>query len=118
MISSTTNQEQTPAAPPALPQAEAQPASPSLGFQSGMTGAGLLGVIFQVCESMGVSDVQIRSELPVYIETHKGMECLAHLGVLSSREVYEIYVELLRNRESANHGFGEQESGNRRCPLP
>ena len=106
MISPTTNQGQAPAAQPTHPET----AAPSLGFQPGMTGAGLLGVIFQVCDSMGVSDVQIRSELPVYIETHKGMECLAHLGVLSSREVYEIYVELLRNRESASHGFGEEES--------
>lgn len=106
MISSTTQPGQVPATPPARPQA----APPPLGFQPGMTGAGMLGVIFQVCDQMGVSDVQIRSELPVYIETHKGMECLAHLGVLGSKEVYEIYVELLRNRESANHGFGEEES--------
>ena len=106
MISSTTNAGQPPAVSPATPPG----APPPLGFQPGMTGAGLLGVIFQVCDSMGVSDVQIRSELPVYIETHKGMECLTHLGVLGSNEVYEIYVELLRNRESANHGFGEQES--------
>ena len=79
-----------------------------------MTGAGLLGVIFQVCESMGVSDVQLRSELPVYIETHKGMECLAHLGVLAANDVFEIYKELLRNRESASHGFGESEPAENR----
>lgn len=85
-------------------------APPPLGFQPGMNGAGMLGVIFQVCESMGVSDVQIRSNLPVYIETHKGMECLFQLGVLSSNDVYQIYKELLRNRESASHGFGEEES--------
>ncbi|MGJ8676817.1 MAG: type IV pilus twitching motility protein PilT [Akkermansiaceae bacterium] len=85
--------------PPAKP--------PQLGFREGMTGAGILGLIFQVCESMGVSDVQIRSGLPVYIETNSGMECLAHLGVLSRDQVFEIYRELLSNRESANHGFGE-----------
>ena len=93
-----------------LPTPAAPPTPPPLGFQSGMSGSDLLGVMFQVCETMGVSDIQIRSELPVYIETHKGMECLAHLGVLSSKDVYEIYVELLRNRESASHGFGEEES--------
>jgi len=82
---------------------------PPLGFRPGMTGSGILGVIFQVCESMGVSDVQIRSDLPVYIETNQGMECLAHLGVLSSRDVFEVYKELLNNRESASHGFGETE---------
>lgn len=106
MISATTETGQ-PVSQPVAPQ---QGTPPPLGFQPGMTGAGLLGVVFQVCESMGVSDVQIRSELPVYIETNKGMECLAHLGVLSSKDVYEIYVELLRNRESASHGFGEEES--------
>ncbi len=100
MISSTTE-----AAPPAIPQRP-----PVLAFQPGMTGAGLLGVIFQVCESMGVSDVQVRSERPVYIETNQGMECLNQLGVLSGNDVYEIYRELLRNRESASHGFGEAES--------
>jgi twitching motility protein PilT len=104
MISSTT--EAVPqTAPPAIPQTP-----PVLAFQPGMTGAGLLGVIFQVCESMGVSDVQVRSERPVYIETNHGMECLAQLGVLRSDDVYEIYRELLRNRESASHGFGEDES--------
>ncbi|MGB0775959.1 MAG: type IV pilus twitching motility protein PilT [Akkermansiaceae bacterium] len=84
-------------------------------FQPGMTGAGLLGVMFQVCEQMGVSDIQIRSDLPAYIETHRGMECLAQLGVLSSKDVYEIYVELLRNRESADHGFGATESSEERA---
>lgn len=107
MISSTPAPAgEVPVAPPAQPQA----APPALGFQPGMTGAGMLGVIFQVCDTMGVSDVQIRSELPVYIETHKGMECLAHLGVLHGNDVYAIYVELLRNRESTSHGFGEEES--------
>ncbi|MBT8036176.1 MAG: Flp pilus assembly complex ATPase component TadA [Verrucomicrobiae bacterium] len=94
-----------PALPPAIPQAPPVPT-----FESGMAGEQLLGVIFQVCDSMGVSDVQVRSERPVYIETNHGMECLEQLGVLSSNDVYEIYRELLRNRESASHGFGEDES--------
>ncbi len=104
MISPTT-EAASQAAPPATPQAP-----PVLAFQPGMTGAGLLGVIFQVCESMGVSDVQMRSDRPVYIETNHGMECLDYLGFLTGNDVYEIYRELLRNRESASHGFGEQES--------
>ena len=82
---------------------------PALGFRDGMTGSGMLGLIFQVCESMGVSDVQIRSNLPVYIETNKGMEVLSHLGVLKTDQVFEIYLELLRNRESASHSFGESD---------
>jgi len=112
MITSNTDAAEIAAAvdsgPPPVPPV--QQAQQTVGFQPGMTGAGLLGVVFQVCDSMGVSDVQIRSELPVYIETHKGMECLDHLGILKSPDVYEIYRELLRNRESASHGFGEEES--------
>jgi len=79
-------------------------------FQPGMSGADMLGLIFQTCDALGVSDVQIRSDLPVYIETNQGMECLTQLGALASNDVYEVYRELLRNRESASHGFGEQES--------
>lgn len=79
------------------------------GFKPGMSGGELLGLIFQTCDDLGVSDVQLRSNLPVYIETNSGMECLPHLGVLSSDDVYQIYCELLKNRESASHGFGEEE---------
>ena len=92
------------------PNTQVQSVPPSIGFQPDMTGADMLGVIFHVCDSMGVSDVQIRSELPVYVETHNGMECLSHLGVLGGEAVYDIYVELLRNRNFASHGFGHDES--------
>lgn len=86
-----------------------------LVFRSGMNGAGMLSVIFQVCDSIGgVSDIQMRSNLPVYIETYQGMSCLSHMGVLSSNDVYQIYRELLCNRESSSHGFGSQESAEAR----
>lgn len=78
------------------------------GFHPGMSGGEMLGLIFHTCDEMGVSDVQMRSNLPVYVETNRGMECLPHLGVLSSDDVYKIYCELLTNRESASHGFGEE----------
>lgn len=87
-----------------------QAAPPPFGFQPGMTGAQLLAVIFQVCDSMSVSDIQIRSGLPVYIETNQGMECLQGLGVLSAEDAYLIYRELLGHREAGNHGFGEKET--------
>ena len=83
---------------------------PPFGFQPGMSGSEQLAVIFQICESMGVSDVQIRSGFPVYIETNQGMECLQGLGVLSSQDTYEIYRELLRHKEIGSHGFGEDQS--------
>jgi len=90
---------------PGLSTPQAVP--PPFGFQPGMSGAEQLAVIFQICESMGVSDIQIRSGLPVYIETNQGMECLQGLGVLSSQDAYEIYRELLRHKEVGSHGFGE-----------
>ena len=112
MISS--NPESTLTSPPPLPQAEQSvpgaQGSAQAKFKSGMSGAEMLGLIFQTCDEMGVSDVQLRSGLPVYIETNHGMECLHQLGALSSEEVYEIYQELIRNRESASHGFGEDGS--------
>ena len=52
----------------------------------------MLGLIFQTCDEMGVSDVQMRSNLPVYIETNLGMECLPQLGNLSSDDVYKYTV--------------------------
>ena len=112
MISTSTNAPEHPeqaAAPPALP-GENQGG----GFQPGMRGEEMLGLIFQTCDEMGVSDVQMRSNLPVYIETNLGMECLPQLGTLSSDDVYKIYCELLKNRESASHGFGEEDDVNDR----
>lgn len=92
---------------PVLATPQAVP--PPFGFQPGMTAADQLAVMFQICESMGVSDIQIRSGLPVYIETNQGMECLQGLGVLSSNDALGIYKELLRHRESGNHGVGDKE---------
>ena len=106
MISTSTNASEHPeqvAAPPALPGM-----LHDSGFRPEMSGGEMLGLIFQTCDEMGVSDVQIRSGLPVYIETNLGMECLPQLGTLSSDDVYKIYCELLTNRESASHGFGEE----------
>lgn len=113
MISTSTDSsehpEQASGANSAVDAPQAVSSNPTAGgFQHGMTGSEMLALIFQTCDEMGVSDVQMRSDLPVYIETNLGMECLNHLGVLSSEDVYKIYCELLRNRESASHGFGEE----------
>lgn len=75
-------------------------------FAPGMSGRELLGIIFRVCREMRVSDIQMRSERPVYIHTNKGMETLDFLGTLSAANMDEILKELIRNRESASHGFG------------
>ncbi len=76
----------------------------------GMSGQELLGIIFRVCREMRVSDIQMRSERPVYIHTNKGMEILTHLGILSAAHMDSILKELITNRESASHGFGTSDS--------
>lgn len=87
-------------------------AQPDLGprFAPGMSGRELLGIIFTVCRELRVSDIQMRSGRPVYIHTNKGMENLDSLGVLSALHMDEILKELIRNRESASHGFGTGDS--------
>lgn len=79
-------------------------------FALGMSGRDLLGIIFRVCRELRVSDIQMRSERPVYIHTNKGMEKLDFLGPLSAIHMNEILKELIRNRESASHGFGNNDS--------
>jgi len=73
-----------------------------------MTGRQLLGIIFRVCRELRVSDIQMRAERPVYIHTNKGMEMLDFLGVLSAAHMDEILKELITNRESGSHGFGNE----------
>jgi pilus retraction protein PilT len=79
-----------------------------------MTGATLLGMIFRVCKELRVSDIQMRAGRPVYIHTNKGMEKLEFLGSLSAANMDSILSELITNRESASHGFGEEKSLNSR----
>ena len=97
------------APPPPLPPSAA-PAPAAVRFQPGMSGRDLLGIIFRVCREMRVSDIQMRSERPVYIHTNKGMEILTHLGILSAAHMDGILKELITNRESASHGFGTSDS--------
>jgi pilus retraction protein PilT len=95
------------AQPPALP---VQPLSGErLHFEPSMGGTELLGIIFRVCRDLSVSDIQMRAERPVYIHTNKGMEKLDFLGILSARHMDEILKELIRNRESGSHGFGQDQ---------
>lgn len=91
--------------PPPLPES-VSPTSVGPRFAPGMSGRELLGIIFLVCREMRVSDIQMRSGRPVYIHTNKGMEKLDFLGVLTAAHMDEILKELIRNRESASHGFG------------
>ena len=93
--------------PPPLPgQSPAGPAR----FGPGMTGRDLLGMIFRVCRELRVSDIQMRAERPVYIHTNKGMEKMDFLGVLSAGNMDEILKELIANKESGSHGFGQESS--------
>jgi twitching motility protein PilT len=79
-------------------------------FTPGMSGQEALGIIFRVCRERRVSDIQMRSERPVYIHTNKGMETLDFLGTLSAVHMDNILKELIRNRESASHGFGTNDA--------
>ena len=85
------------------PKAPAPPAY----FREGMSGNALLATIFKVCEKLGVSDIQMRADRPVYIHTNKGVEKLQQLGILTPAHMDEILKELISNRESGSHGFGE-----------
>jgi len=98
--------------PPPLPGAT--PAAAPLRFAAGMSGRELLGIIFRVCRELRVSDIQMRTERPVYIHTNNGMEKLDHLGLLSARHLDEILKELIANREQCSHGFGRQSSAEHR----
>ncbi len=93
--------------PPPVPAQAGVPEAP-VYFAEGMNGNQLLGVIFRVCKELGVSDIQMRANRPVYIHTNKGMEKLEHLGILTAAHMDEVLKELIRNRESASHGFGEE----------
>ncbi|GAA5497184.1 hypothetical protein Rhal01_03374 [Rubritalea halochordaticola] len=88
--------------PPPLPS---QPGV--LPFSESMTGKELLQTIFRVCQQRGVSDIQLRANRELYIETHHGMEAIPDLGVLSADNTLKVYKELLKNREDASHGFDD-----------
>ncbi len=94
--------------PPPLPgySPEAAPAR----FAAGMPGSDLLGIIFRVCRELRVSDIQMRADRPVYIHTNKGVEKLDFLGILSAGNMNEILKELITNRESGSHGFGQDQA--------
>ncbi|MEM9079760.1 MAG: ATPase, T2SS/T4P/T4SS family [Verrucomicrobiota bacterium] len=91
------------AAPPPIPVHEV--AAPALN--EGASGSQLLSRLFERCEEIGVSDIQMRSDRFVYVETNKGMRCLEELGVFSRENVTDVYRALILNRESTSHGFGE-----------
>jgi pilus retraction protein PilT len=93
--------------PPLSPPAAPPPPPAAARLHDGMTGEEILAIVFRICREIRVSDIQFRTNRPVYIETYKGMESLDHLGILSQRNTDEILEALIRNRESASHGFGE-----------
>jgi pilus retraction protein PilT len=94
--------------PPPLP-GHASVAGPRR-FEIGMNGRQLLGIIFRVCRELRVSDIQMRASRPVYIHTNKGMEKLEFLGILDPAHMDEILKELIANKESGSHGFGQEQS--------
>jgi twitching motility protein PilT len=99
-------------------QAQPAPATPppvqAPRFKADGTGCELLGTIFRICAQLRVSDIQMRAGRPVYIHTNRGMEVLDFLGILSPANMDEILKELIRNRESGSHGFGQNHTMDQR----
>ena len=100
-------------APPPIPPSQGAVAAPTIDAAA-MSGSELLAHIFDECEKRGVSDIQVRSNRNVFVETNNGMECVDSLGVLSRESVKSIYEALILNRETANHGFGSSSSADER----
>ena len=96
--------DQQAVAPPPLPTGP--PDVAEARFVDGMSGRVLLGIIFRKCADLGVSDIQMRADRPVYIHTNKGMEKMEEFGRLSAENMDNILKELIANRESGSHGFG------------
>ncbi len=94
--------------PPPLPVRNTPAAVPR--FVPGMDGATLLAIIFRTCKELRVSDIQMRTDRPVYIHTNKGVEKLDFLGILTSLHMDEVLKALIANKESANHGFGQKDN--------
>ncbi len=91
--------------PPPLPTASTADSPIRFGPNS-LDGREILSCIFRICRETQVSDIQMRSHRPVYFHTRRGVEMLDHLGALSPANMDAILKELIRNRESAAHGFG------------
>lgn len=100
--------------PPPLPAAKPAVPEAPVFFAPGMNGNQLLGIIFRVCKELNVSDIQMRSNRPVYIHTNKGVEKKEHLGILTPAHMDQILKELITNRESGSHGFGQGDDLNAR----
>ena len=68
--------------PEKKPRAQAVAAHAESESLKGLSGFEILGKIFVECERLGVSDIQLRSERYVFVETNKGMERLESLEQL------------------------------------
>lgn len=91
--------------PPPLP-ANPQGRQPLRLGNDNLSGREILGCIFGICRDLMVSDIQMRTHRPVYIHTNKGVEMLDGLGFMSPANMDEVLKELIRNRESGSHEFG------------
>ena len=69
----------------------------------------LLSQLFEVCADLNVSDIQLRADRAVYVETNQGMERLEEFGTLDSQTLTQIFRYFLLNRASGNHGIYREE---------
>ena len=71
----------------------------------------LLREILTFCKEVGASDIQLRSNRMLYIETHIGMEILQHYGVIDEMTILGLLRELATFKEETNPIFLQDENG-------
>lgn len=74
-------------------------------MRPGLSGARILELALEYGIPRKVSDLQIRTDRPLYIHTSKGVVCITDFGVLSHKQVLQIFEELLRKRNDNEFDF-------------
>jgi len=68
----------------------------------------LLAGVFECCIKLDVSDIQMRSNRPVYVEMHSGMEKLDQFGTVTPDLMAGVFKLLLSHKKASSHGFGDE----------
>lgn len=74
--------------------------------------AAMLRELLIWCRDHRASDIQLRSDRLVYVETHVGMEILPQFGVTSGEAVLGLLCELAKFKEETNPIFLQSPEGN------
>lgn len=90
--------------PPPLPAAQ-NAASPTEIMRPGLHGRDIITLALDYGHERKVSDLQFRTDCPLYIHTSQGVECIPNFGVLSNSQLFQILEALLDNRSAGSHEF-------------